>query len=115
MVATNPMGMALPCQVVEPNGDGDRDVRKMDKGESPPKEMVCTDEKEGTKKKDEPMQEGEQGEAKPNEDMNDKPATSSDTSVSLAEERNSEAPRTNTPNKERLDATQKLWSSPPAQ
>ena len=63
--------------VMEPNGDGDRDVRKMDEGESPPKadeEMVCTEEREGTKKEDEPMQEGEQGEAKATEDVRDKPA-----------------------------------------
>ena len=105
--------------VMEPNGDGDRDVQKKDQGESPPKadeEIVCTDEKKGTKEKDEPMQEGEQGEAKPTEDVNDKPATPSDTGVALAEEgKSDEAPKTNTPNKEGLDATQKLLSSPPPQ
>ena len=49
--------------VMEPNGNGDRDVQKMDEGESAPKadeEMVCTNAKEGTKEEDEPMQEGEQ-------------------------------------------------------
>ena len=65
--------------VMEPNRDGDGDAGKMDEGESPPKaneEMVCTDESEGTKEEDEPMQEGEQGgETKPTEDVNDKPAT----------------------------------------
>ena len=105
--------------VMEPNGNGDCDVRKMDEGESPGKadaKMVCTDEKKGTKEEDEPMQEGEQGEAKPKEDVNDKPATPSDTSVAVAEEgKSDEAPKTNTPNKEGLDATQKLWSSPPPQ
>ena len=105
--------------VMEPNGDGDRDLRKMDEEESPPKadeEMVCTDEKEGPKKEDEPMQEGEQGEAKPTEDVNYKPATPSDTSVAVTEEgKSDEAPKMNTPNKEGLDVTQKLWSSPPAQ
>ena len=105
--------------VMEPNGDGDRDVQTMDEGESPTKadeEMVCTDAKEGKKEEDEPMQEGEQGEAKPTEDVNDKPTTPSDTSVAVAEEgKSDEAPKTNTPNKEGLDATQKLWSSPPPQ
>ena len=105
--------------VMEPNGDGDRDLQTMDEGESSTKadeEMVCTDAKEGTKEEDEPMQEGEQGEAKPTEDVNDKPATPSDTSVAVAEEgKSDEAPKTNTPNKEGLDATQKLWSSPPPQ
>ena len=105
--------------VMEPNGDGDRDVRKMNEGESPPEadeEMVCTDENEGTKKEEERMQEGEQGEAKPTEDVNDKPATPSDTSVAVAEEKKSdEAPKTNTPNKKGLYATQRLWSSPPPQ
>ena len=105
--------------VMEPNGDSDRDVRKMDEGESPPKadeEMVCTDQREGTKEEDEPMQEGEQGEAEPTEDVNDKPATRSDRSVAVAEEgKSDEAPKTNTPNKEGLDATQKLWSLPPPQ
>ena len=104
---------------MEPNGDGDRDVRKMDQGESAPnadEEMVCTNEKEGTKEEDEPMQEGEQGEAKSTEDVNDKPATPSDTSVAVAEEgKSDEAPTTNTPDKERSDATQKLWGSPPPQ
>ena len=54
--------------VMKPNGDGDRDLQTMDEGESPTKadeEMVCPDAQEGTKKEDEPMQEGEQGEAKP--------------------------------------------------
>ena len=103
--------------VMEPNGDGDRDLQTMDEGESPTKaneEMVCTDAKEGTKEEDEPMQEREQREAKPTEDVNDKPATPSDTSVAVAEEgKSDEAPKTNTPNTEGLDATQKLWSSPP--
>ena len=106
--------------VMEPNGDGDGDTRKMDEGESPPKadeEMVCTDEKEGAKEADEPMEEGEQGgEAKPTEDVNDKPAIPSDASVAVAEEgRSDDAPKTNTPNKEGLDATQKLWCSPSPQ
>ena len=105
--------------VMEPNGDGDRDLQTMDEGEAPTKadeEMVCTDTKEGTKEEDEPMQEEEQGEAKPTEDVNDKPATPSDTSVAVAEEgKSDEAPKTNTPNKEGWDATQKLWSSPPPQ
>ena len=105
--------------VMEPNGDGDRDLQTMDEGESPTKadeEMVCTDAKEGTKEEDEPVQEGEEGEAKPTEDVNDKPATPIDTSVAVAEEgKSDEAPKTNTPNKEGLDATQKLWSSPPPQ
>ena len=97
--------------VMEPNGDGDRDVQTMDD-----EVMVCTDAKEGTKEEDEPMQEGEQGEAKPTENVNDKPATRSDTSVVMAEEgRSDEAPKTNTPNNEGSDATQKLWSSPPPQ
>ena len=62
------------------------------------------------------MQEGEQEEAKPTEDDNDKPATPSDTTVAVAEEgKSDEAPKTNTLNKECLDATQKLWSSPPLQ
>ena len=75
--------------VMEPNDDGDRDVQTMDEGESPTKadeEMVCTDVKEGTKEEDDSMQEGEQGEAKPTEHGNDKPATPSDTSVAVAEE-----------------------------
>ena len=99
--------------VIEPNGDGDGDAGKMDEGESPPKadeEKVCTDKKEGTKEVDEPMEEGEQlGEAKPTEDVNDKPATPSDTSLAVAEEgKSNEALQTNTPNKECLDATQRL-------
>ena len=106
--------------VMEPNGDGDGDTGKMDEGESPPKadeEMVCTDEREGTKKVDEPLEEGEQGGvAKPTEDVNDKPATPSDTSVAVAEEgKNDEAAKTNMPNREGLDASQTLWSSPPPQ
>ena len=105
--------------VMEPNGDGDRDLQTMDEGESPTKadeEMVCTDAGEGTKEEDEPMQEGEQGEAKPKEDVNGKPATPSDTSVAVAENgKSDEAPKTNTPNKEGLDATQKLCSSTPPQ
>ena len=120
MVVTNPMGMALPRPVGPANSDDEGDAGKMDEGESLRKadeEMVCTDEKEGTKEEDEPMQEGEQGgEAKPTEDVNDKPATPSDTSVAMAEEgKSDEAPKTNTPNKEGLDATQKLWSSAPLQ
>ena len=105
--------------VMEPNGDGDRDVQRMDEGESPPKadeEMVCTDAKEGTEEEDEPMQVAEQGEAEPTEDVNDKPATPSDTSVAVAEEgKSDEAQKTNTANKEGWDATQKLWSSPTLQ
>ena len=106
--------------VMEPDGDGDGDAGKMDKGTSPPKadeEMVSTDEREGTKEEDEPMQEGEQrGEAKPTEDVHDKPATRSDTSVAVAEEgKSDEVPKTNTPNKEGLDATQRLWSLPAPQ
>ena len=63
------------------------------------------------------MEEGEQeGEAKRTEDVNDKPATPSDTSLAVAQEgKSNEAPRTNTPNKEGFGATQKLWSSPPPQ
>ena len=106
--------------VMEPNGDGDRDAAKIDEGESAPEadeRMVCTEEKKGTKKVVECMEEGEQGgEAKPTKDVNDKPATPSDTSVALAQEgKSDEAPKTNTPNKEGLDATQKLWSSPSPQ
>ena len=106
--------------VIEPNGDGDGDAGKMDEWESPPKadeEMVCTNEKEGTTEEDEPMQErGQGGEAKLTKDVNDQPATPSDTSVAVAEEgKSDEAPKTNTPNKEGLDATQKLWSSLPPQ
>ena len=78
---------------------------------------MCTDEREGTKKEDEPMQEeGQGGEAKLTEDVNDRPTTPSDTSVAVAEEGKSDkAFKTNTPNKEGLDATQKLWSSLPPQ
>ena len=106
--------------VMKPNGNGDGDAGKVDDGESPPKAdegSVCIDEKEGTKEVDEPMEEGEQGgEAKPREDVDDKPATTTDTSLAVAQERRSdEAPKTNTPNKEGLDATQKRWSSPPQQ
>ena len=63
------------------------------------------------------MQEGEQGEeAKPTEDVNDKPVKPSDTSLAVEEEgKSDEAPKTNTPNKEGLDATQKLRSSPTLQ
>ena len=44
------------------------------------------------------------------------PQPASDTSVAVAEEgKSDEAPKTNTPNKVGLDATQKLWSSPPPQ
>ena len=105
--------------VMEPNGDGDRDLQTMDEAESSTKadeEMVCTDAGEGTKAEDELMQEKVQGEAKPTEDVNDKPATPSDKSVAVAEEgKSDEAPNTNTPNKEGLDAKQKLWSLPPPQ
>ena len=70
---------------MEPNGDGDGDTEQIDEGEAPPKadeEIVSTDEKNGTQKVDGPMEEGEQGEeAKPTEDVNDKRATPSDTSV----------------------------------
>ena len=105
---------------MEPNGDGDGDAGKMDEGQSPPmadEQKACTDEKKGTKEVDEPMEEGEQGgEAKPTEDVNNKPDTPSDTSVAVAEEgKSDEAPKTNTPNKEGSNATQKLWGSPPPQ
>ena len=63
--------------VMEPNGDGDGDAGKMDKGAFPPKAnegMVRTDEKEGTKEVDQPMEDQEQGgEAKPTENVNDSP------------------------------------------
>ena len=106
--------------VMEPNGDGDGDAGNMHEGESPHKAdegMVRTDENEGTKEVDQPMEEEEQGgEAKPTEDVNDKPATPSDASVAVAHKgKSDEAPNKNTPNKEGLDATQKLWSSPPPQ
>ena len=106
--------------VMEPNGDGDGDGGTMNEGESPPKadeEMMCTARKEGTKEVDAPMEEGEQGgEAKPTEDVYDTPATPSDTSVAVAQEgKRDEAPKTNTPNKQGWDATQKLWSLPPPQ
>ena len=106
--------------VMEPNSDGDGDAEKMDKGESPPKAdeaKVCTNEKEGTKEVDEPMGEGEQGgETKPMEDVNDKSATPRDTSVAVGEEgKSDEAPKTNTRNKQGLDAPQTLWSLPPPQ
>ena len=106
--------------VMEPTDDGDGEAGKMDEGESPPKAdegMVCTDKREGTKVVGEPMEEGEQGgEAKPKENVNDKPANPSDTRVAVAQEgKSDEAPKTNTPNKEGLDATQKLWRSPPPQ
>ena len=70
--------------------------------------------REGTKKVNEPMEEGEQGaEPKPMQDVNNKSATASDTSVAVVEEGKSDgAPKTYTPNKEGLDATQKLWSLP---
>ena len=75
-------GIAVSCGagvgVMEPNGDGDCDLQTMDEGDSPTKadeEMLCTDAEEGMKEEDEPMQEGEQGEAKPTEDVNDRPAT----------------------------------------
>ena len=105
---------------MEPNGHGDSDAGKMDEGESPPKAdegMVCTDEEEGTKEVNEAMEEGEQGgEVKPTKDVDDKPATPSDTSAAMAQEGKSDkAPETNAPNKEVLDATQKLWSSSPPQ
>ena len=48
----------------EPNGDGEGDAGKMNKRESPPKAdegMVHSDKEEGTKKVDQPMEEGEQG------------------------------------------------------
>ena len=106
--------------MMEPNGDGDGDSGRMDEGKSPfraDEGMVRTDEKEGAKEVDQPMEEGEQGgDAKPTEDVNHQPATPSDTSVPVAQEGNSdEVPNKNTPNKERLDATQKLWSSRPLQ
>ena len=130
LVVTNPMGMALPSRVGPAtlhmakrdgaHGDSDGDAGKMDEGESPPKVdegMVRTDEKEGTKQVDQPMEEGEQGgDAMPTEDFNNKPATPTDSIVAVAQEgKSDEAPNTNTPNKEGLDATQKLWSSPPPQ
>ena len=100
-------------RMIEPNSDDDGDAGKIEEGESPPKAdegMVCTEGKEGTKEVDEPMEEGEQGgEAKPTEDVNDKPASPSDRSVAVAqEEKSDEAPKMNTPNKEGLDATQKV-------
>ena len=106
--------------VMEPNGDGDSDAKKLDQGESPPKTdegMVRTNERAGSKKVEQPMDEGEQGgEAKFTEDANDKPATPSDASVAVAQEgKSNEAPNKNRPNKEGLDATQKLWSSPSPQ
>ena len=102
--------------VMEPNGDVDGDAGKKDEGESAPKadeEMVRTDEKEGTKEVDQPMEGREQGgETKPN----DKPNTPREASVVVAQEgKRNEAPNKNTPNKEGLNATQKLWSSPPPQ
>ena len=104
--------------VMAPNRDGDSDAGKMDGAESGPEAdegMVRTNEREGTKKVDQPMEEGEQGpEAMPTDDVNDKPATRSDTSVAVGQERKSdEAASRNTPNKECLDATQKLWSLQP--
>ena len=80
----------------------------MDEEESPPKadkKLVCTDEIEGTNEADEPAEEGEQGgEANATEDVNEKPATPSDTSVAMAEEgKSDEAPKTN---KER---TRTVW------
>ena len=107
-------------RVMEPNGDGDGDAGKMDEGESPPKAdeaMVCTDGKEGTKEVDQRIEEGEQGgEAKPTEDVNDKPATPSNAMVAMAQEgKCDEATNRKRPNKEDLDATQKLRSSPPPQ
>ena len=106
--------------VMERNGDGDSDTGKMDEGESPPKadeEIVCTGEEEGRKEVDEPMEEGEQGgEARATKNDNDKPATPSDTRAAVAKEGKSDvAPKTKTPKKEGLDATQKLWSSQPPQ
>ena len=99
--------------VMEPNDDSDRDVQTMDEGESPTKadeEMVCTDVREGTKEEDEPMQEGEQGEAKPTGDGNDKPATPSDTSVAVAEEgKSDEAPKTDTQAR-RTRRTRRVWT-----
>ena len=63
------------------------------------------------------MEEGEQGaEAKPMEYVNDKPATPSGASVAVAQEGKSDGvPNKNMPNKEDMDAMQKLWSSPPPQ
>ena len=92
----------------------------MEEGESPPKAvegMVRTDQKKHTKEVDQPMEEGDQGgEAKPTEDVNDKPTTPSDASVAVAQEgKSDEAPDKNKPKKEGFDATQKLWSSPPPQ
>ena len=106
--------------VMEPNCDGDGDAGKMGEGGSPAKAdegMLRTDCKEGTKEADQPMEEREQGEeAKTTEDVNDKPAIPSDASVAVAQEgKSDEAPNKNTPNKEGVDATQKLWSSPPPQ
>ena len=75
--------------VMKPNSDADGDAGKMDEGEPPPKadeRIVCTDKEEGNKEVDEPMEEGEQGgEARPSEDVDDKPATPSDTSVAVAQ------------------------------
>ena len=104
--------------MIERNGDPDGDAGKMDEGESAPKAdegLVCTDEKEGTRKVHELMKEGVKGGgAKPTEDVNDNPANPIDTSLAAAqEEKSDEAPKTNRPNKKGLDSTQKLWSSPP--
>ena len=79
--------------------------------------MVRTNEGERTKEVDQPMEEGEQGrESKLTEDVRNKPATPSDTIVAVAQEgRSNEEPNKNTPNKEGLGATQKLWSWPPPQ
>ena len=106
--------------VMEPNGDVDGDAGRMDKRESPPKAaegMVRNKDTKGTKEVDQAVEEGEQGgEAKPSEDVNDKPTTPSDTSLAVAQEgKSDEAPNWNTPNKEGLDATQKLWSLNPPQ
>ena len=103
--------------VNDPNGEGDGDARKMDVGEYPPKAdegMVGTDEEEGTKEVDQPIEEGEQGgEAKSTGDVSDKPATPSDAALTVAQKgKSDEAPNKNTTNRARLDATQKLCSSP---
>ena len=105
---------------MEPNGDGDGDAGKMDEGESAPKpdaRMVPTHEKEGTREADQPVGERQQGgEARPTKDVNEEAATRSDANVAVAQKgKSDEAPNRNTPNKEGLDATQNLWSSPPPQ
>ena len=94
---------------MEPNHDGDGHAGKIDEGESPCKAdagMVRTNRRGGTEEVDRSIEEGEQGgEANPTEDVKDEPATAGDTSVAVAQERKSvEAPNTDPPRKEGLDA-----------